>query len=228
MRRFPSFLLTILLLVAASSAPALADTYFIYDQYGGTWHDANKTAANPEDDLMCWAAAASNILAWGHWGTATYNTTDLIFQHIQDHWTDNAGYMSWAWRWWFDGSPPPTSSYSYPDVPGGGNFYDYLNFAKYYVSSSGGDIMHTVDTLLHQGKGVTLIINKGSGSHAVTAWGYAYNAPGSYTSIYVTDSDDGVLALRNYSLIWQDNAWYLGGGYSGWKVTYVQGLGFSP
>ena len=45
MRRIYGYLLIISLLVLATAAPALADTYFIYDQYGGTWHDANKTGS---------------------------------------------------------------------------------------------------------------------------------------------------------------------------------------
>ena len=26
--------------------------YFGYEQYGGTWHDAEKDLSNPEDDLL--------------------------------------------------------------------------------------------------------------------------------------------------------------------------------
>ena len=58
MRRTYGYLLMISLLVLATAAPALSDTYFIYNQYGGTWHDANKTTS-PDDDLMCWAAAVT-------------------------------------------------------------------------------------------------------------------------------------------------------------------------
>jgi hypothetical protein len=214
MRRFSAYLMmAVVAVLLISAAPAWSASYFVYDEFGGTWHDANKTAANTEDDLMCWAAAASNIMAWGDWGTAVYNTTDLIFKHIQDHWTDNGGWMSWAWSWWFNGSsPPPSTSYSYVDVPGSGAFYPDLTVGDYFVHSSGGNVMSTIDTLLHQGKGVALVISKtGVSSHAVTAWGYSYADPGAYTSIFLTDSDDGVLGLREYPLIWQNEAWYLGG-----------------
>jgi hypothetical protein len=231
MRRLSGYLMmAVLAVLLAGAAPALADSYFIYDTYGGTWHDANKTAANTDDDLMCWAAAASNVMAWGAWGTAAYNTTDLIFKHIQDHWTDNGGLMSWAWKWWFNGSPPPVSYYSYPDVPGGGNFYPTLNFSDYFGSASGGNIMNVIDTMLHQGQGVGLVISKSGAtySHAVTVWGYSYSDTGAYTSLFLTDSDDGVLGLREYPLIWQNDLWYLGGGYSGWTLGSIQSLGFSP
>lgn len=228
MGRFSGYLVGMFLLVLLSTSTAIADSFFIYAEFGGTWHDANKTTANTEDDLICWAATASNILAWGEWGTPEYDTEEQIFQHYQDHWTDNTGYMSWAWKWWFDGSPPKYTFASYPDVSGGGNFYPALDFTDYYEYSSGGDTMSAIDSLLREGKGVGLVISKtgASYSHAVTVWGYEYSEPGVYTSIYLTDSDDGVLGLREYPLIWQDNAWYLGGGYSGWKLGLIQVLGY--
>jgi hypothetical protein len=230
MKRVSGIFLTLVLsALLLSAAPAWCESYFIYDQYGGTWHDANKTAANTEDDLMCWAAAASNILSWGQWDTPLYETASQMFQHFQDHWTDNTGYMSWAWKWWFNGSPPPYTFASYPDVPGGGNFFPSLNFTDYYTYASGGNIMSVIDSLLHQGKGVTLVISGGGAySHAVTAWGFSYVDPGAYTSIFLTDSDDNFLGLREYPLVWENNAWYLGGAYSGWKIGGIQALGYSP
>lgn len=226
MRRFIGYLVLILTLVLASTLPALPDTYFIYDQYGGTWHDANKTYH--DDSLMCWAATAANILTWGHWGKAPYNTASSIFQEFVAHWTNNPGYMSWAWNWWFNGSDPPNYFVSYPDVPGGGNYYPSLKFSDYFtgVSSVSGNIMTAIDTGMHHGRGVGLIIGSGSYSHAVTAWGYAYSAPGAYSSIFITDSDDGYYGLREYPLLWQNNAWYLGGGYAGWKINAIQELGY--
>jgi hypothetical protein len=224
-KRILGYLSMTVLLVLVLAAPALSSSYFIYDQFGGTWHDANKTAS-PNDNQMCWAAAAANILDWGKWDAASYNTETSIFQYFVDHWTDKAGYMSWAWNWWFTGTPPPVTTYAYPDVPGG-NFFPSEIFKNYYSYASMGNLMKTVDTMLHQGKGVTLTISRsGASSHAVTAWGYSTSATGDYSSIYITDSDDGVVGLRNYPLIYQSNAWYLGGGYSGWKISNIQALGF--
>lgn len=213
----------------AAPGPGGAATYFLFDDFGGTWHDANKSPANTEDDLMCWAATAANILAWGKWTTPLYQTADQIFRHFQDHWTDQGGYMSWAWKWWFDGSPPPYSTASYPDVPGGGNFFPNLNFYDYYAYASGKSIMSRIDALLHQGLGVGLVISKtGASPHAVTVWGFSYREPGVYQSLFITDSDDGYLGLKEYPLIFSGTAWYLGGGYQGWKLGLVQALEHSP
>ena len=227
MRQFIGSLVLILTLVLTSTLPALADTFFIYNQYGGTWQDANKTGN--DDSLMCWAAAASNILAWGGWGTSQYNSAQSIFQDFVSHWTNNTGYPSWAWNWWFTGSGPIFNFNSYPDIAGGGDSYPTLNFSNYFSGTSSGNLMAAIDLALHQGQGVTMIIGNGSGgSHAVTAWGYDDSAPGSYTDIYITDSDDGYYGLQEYPLIWQGNAWYLGGGYAGWEINGVQELAYLP
>jgi hypothetical protein len=207
-----------------SIAPALASDYFVYDQYGGTWHDANKTAS-PYDNQMCWAAAASNILDWGKWDAGGNTTETSIFQYFIDHWTDKAGYMAWAWNWWFSGATPPITMYAYPDVPGGA-FFPALQLSNYYAYASTGNLMSTIDTMMHNGDGITMTIRKGAAAHAVTVWGYSTNSSGAYESIYITDSDDGMLALKNYSLTYQDSTWYLGGGYGGWRISDVQALGF--
>ena len=227
MRRCTGYLVLILVLVFASTSSALCDTFFVYDQYGGTWQDANKTGS--DDSLMCWAATASNILEWGGWGTSQYNTSQSIFQDFVSHWTDNTGYMSWAWQWWFNGSGPPVYSLSYPDVPGAGDYYPTVNFSNYFSGASGGNLMAAIDLALHQGQGVGMIIGSGSSSHAVTVWGYSYSAPRDYTSIFITDSDDGYYGLREYPLIYQNNEWYIGGGaYSGWEIYGIQTLAFDP
>ncbi len=73
-------------------------TYIGYD----TWYDANKSPYNSEDDLMCWAAAASNILYWGNWNTPAYPSEDTVWKHFQDHWTDKGSIMEFGWDWWLN------------------------------------------------------------------------------------------------------------------------------
>jgi hypothetical protein len=95
--------------------------------------------------------------------------------------------------------------------------------------------MATVDNYLHIGYGVTLGIYEANGSggwygHALTAWGFGYTVLGgsrTYSSIYVTDSDDNVKALQNYAVSWDatNHWWDLEGAYSGWHLADVEGLG---
>ena len=59
------------MIVLGLSNSAFSISYFVYDEWGGTFYDAEKSPTNTEDDLMCWAAAASNILTWTGWGFPT-------------------------------------------------------------------------------------------------------------------------------------------------------------
>jgi hypothetical protein len=219
-----------LLICTAPFVPSPASavtTYLIYNQWGGTWHDANKTYV--DDSLMCWAASASNILDWGNWETPTYNTESKIFQNFKDHWTNNRGWQSWAWNWWLTGAQPPTKTYAYVNVPGGGKYYPEENFYDYYTTAFGASEISAMDQLMHNGYGISLVIGTTSGaSHAVTAWGFDYdlvNGKTTYTAIYVTDSDDKVTALKKMGLAYNtNNGWYLTSGYTNWKINGVYGF----
>ena len=86
------FLLFCLLcpVVLQADATPTGKSYLITYKWGGAWQDAEKSPINSEDDLMCWAAAAANILYWTGWGNVLdgiMHTVDQIFQYFQDHWT---------------------------------------------------------------------------------------------------------------------------------------------
>src|SRR4030042_689174 len=93
----PIFLALFILLVVLNGA-AWGYSYYGYSQWGGTWHDANKNIDDlAHDSPMCWAAAASDILAWGNWGTAAHGTETQIFQNFKDHWTNAGSLMNYGW-----------------------------------------------------------------------------------------------------------------------------------
>jgi len=221
--------------------PAAGDeSYMLIDNWGGAWHDAEKSPSNTEDDVMCWAAAASNILAWGGWGQVDGMTTaDEMFAYFQDHWTDAEGLAQIAWDWWFDGTSKTQgwAGWSQVDVAGGGfypgeDIYDYLQW-----SSTLSQAMGAVDAFMHAGYGIALALY-GAGEHAVTAWGYTYEAgsPTSYTGIYISDSDDDKSAedapdsLQYYQVLYTGNRWYLQDFYGsdGWFIGEVDGLKANP
>jgi len=226
-------------------ATPVGTSYFIYDDWGGQWCDADKTWANTEDDYMCWAAAASNILEWSDWGqVGGMTTTDNMFAYFQNHWTDNGGLMGFGWDWWFDGvndsqgSDWAANGWSQVDVPGGG-FYPDEDFSSYYDEVSyyyggGSAAMSTISNYLHNGYGTTIgIYGDLGGGHAITVWGVSY-VGSQFTGIYVTDSDDGVNALRYYEVTYRNSAWYLKNFYPGsygeyyWSIDAVQGLKSNP
>lgn len=218
----------LLIFIVSTPIPALGIDYFSYDEWGGTWHDADKSFSNSDDDYLCWAAAASNILAWTGWGTPELSTEAQIFQHFQDHWTDEGSTEDLGWHWWFDGSEPPDwEGWAQVDVPGGGAHWPTYNFFNYIHSDNNPlSLMNSVESFLRYGYGVTLGMY-GGGGHSITAWGYEYDAAGNYTGVWVTDSDDYVNELFLLSVTYNDQTaqWDLGGyGYEGWYIGEVLAL----
>jgi len=215
-------------------ASPTGETYLIFNDWGGTWCDAEKSPTNSEDDDLCWAAAASNILEWTEWGVVGgMSTSDDIFQHFQDHWTDVGGWPQYAWEWWFNGTSDAPGG-SIVDVPGGGDFYPSKEAASYYLESwIASDAMMKIDEYLHAGYGVTLLIY-GPGAHAITCWGYNHNTSNSsdYLGVWITDSDDdkGSLSppdrLRYYEVVQSAGSWYLQDYYGSdsWYIWGVEAL----
>ncbi|MFH0982397.1 MAG: PEP-CTERM sorting domain-containing protein [Planctomycetota bacterium] len=213
--------------VMALPMTAAASTYL---PYGASWRDANKDWLG-DDDLLCWAGAASNILSWGNWGTAAFPDEHVIFDDFEAHWTDQGSWPSVAWQWWLNGTHPETYPYgpewATVNVPGGGGHWPELNFSGYFSECWDDNLaMSAIDSYLHAGYGVTLGIY--DGGHAITVWGYEYdtNDPNYYEGIYITDTDDGAYQLAYYPVSWDiANTWWdIGGGYGGWHIQAVQAL----
>lgn len=237
----PALAVTLLISLAGLGDRALGNSYYGYEQWGGMWSDANKTLSNQNDDLMCWAATAANVLAWGGWTIPSSNTASSIFQNFQDHWTDQASLMNYGWSWWLNGTPPPNGQGgSQVDVSGGGNYFPNKTFSNYFSESWGGNAMAHIDSYLRAGKGVGLAIYpiNGPGGHAITAWGFEYN-PGYtssdyahyYTGVWVTDSDDylwGDKGLKMLNVSWTGTKWALENDYNGWYIDGVQSLDRVP
>lgn len=189
----------------------------LWEEYGGTWHDAEKTASNTEDDLMCWAAATANILTWTGWGqVAEMTTEDEIFTHFQDHWTDQGGNAYFGVNWWFDGvnDQQGVAGWAQEDLDGGGNFYPTRNAADYiYTTTDNTQTMLAIDAFISSGFGTTLSIG-GDIAHAITCWGFNYEDD--YNGIWVTDSDDNKYGdeprpdnLHYYDVEFNGEAWHL-------------------
>ena len=211
-------------------------SYLLWEHWGGTWCDAEKSPTNTEDDLLCWAGTASNVLTWTGWGKVGGMTnTDQIFGYFQDHWTDQGGLMQFGWDWWFDGTNGSQgwSGWSQEDVQGGA-FYPNETFASYFHSSNNeSTALGTIDQYLHNGYGVGLGIY-GPGGHAITCWGVNYNPdnPSDYLGLWITDSDDSKSTtnapdkLHYYEVEYVGSQWFLQDYYgsNAWYIGTVQGL----
>ena len=218
----------IVVLFASSS---FADPFYIWDDWGGTWADAEKTIGNVDDDKLCWAAASSNILEYTGWGlVGGMTTTDDIFAHFGAHFTNKGGNPYLGYDWWWDGTNDAqgVAGWAQEDVDGGGGFYSTLNIDDYRRwTSTDSTALSALETWMHDGFGTTISIS-GDMSHAITAWGFEYDTdnPNYYTGIYVTDSDDDKYnsptypdSLRYYDLSYTGSRWYLSGGYYGTGTT---------
>ena len=176
-------------------------TYLLHENWGGRLHDAKKTDVNTDDDRMCWAAAASNVLAWTKWcfpEGRPFNDETEIFNYFQGHWEDKSGYPNQAWEWWFNGT-----DYSNVNVPGGGFWKapEYSFEAYNYQSNDRTKALSAIDNFLNNGYGVVLdLVSQNSPGHCITCWGYEQSDDGEYLGIYTTDSDDTSEGLRYYEV----------------------------
>ena len=215
------------------SAPPTGESYFIFEDWssGNSWCDAEKSPSDSDDNLMCWAAAASNILAWGGWGVGEIDTCDEIFAHFQDNWTDSISVPSAGWEWWFQGTDLAAMN-----GDGGAYFTEYVYDDWMYGGSSGTQTISDIHYLMQAGYGVTLGLS-GPGGHAVTCWGLNYNPDtGEYLGLWISDSDDmkGTDTpedqLRYYEVRTENNRYYLNNYCSSnsWYISYSSGLMARP
>lgn len=83
------------------------------------WYDANKTISNQDDDNLCFAAAASNLVAW--WQAQMPATPNGVPQSHEAVWaryqagsnTDAPGDVGAAVQWWLTGVYAPTNDEQY-------------------------------------------------------------------------------------------------------------------
>lgn len=190
-------------------APALkAESEFRIDlAYGGRWHDAEKSKNNKNDDWLCWASSAANVLAWTKWGVvARFETEDEIFSYFAQHWSDHpAGSPREAWRWWFTGEKQGTGGAEV--LKKGGGFWPDVDFSISKWENPAESLFRGIGQyqlkrdpyilrrLLEDGYGVVLqIVQPAAGgsrdSHMVTLWGFRYGWFNHFKGIFVTDSDD--------------------------------------
>jgi PKD repeat protein len=217
--------------------------YYLWTEHGGWWYDAEKTADNTDDDLMCWAASCSNALEWTGWGIVNdpnnglLEDSDEMFQNFNYYWYDDGGFMSEGWAWWFDGT-----EYGSLETKPSGDYFATETYSDYYEEQwNKPDIMTTIDTLLHGGYAVTIGIRPttGNGGHAITCWGYRYDITETgndyYIGIWVSDSDDNKGSntadpppntLRYYTLAYNSGSsrWEMTNYGGGWYIEAVMAL----
>lgn len=209
----------------------------VFDNFNGTWADAEKDATSTEDDLLCWAATASNMLEWTGWGlVGGMYKADQMLDYFENHWLDVGQFAQNALTWWFDGA----GTYGGDVDVAGGAFHPNHNPATYvHVESNNANVMSFIRDQTDLGSGMGIWIHNGF-SHEVTVWGYNYDPayapsdPEYYLGLWITDSDDdkwvadaytGPNDLHYYGVSWNssDNRWELED-YSGGTVIIEEAV----
>lgn len=185
----------------------------------GGWYDFDKTFSGDKD--MCWAAAASNVIAW--WQdrnpiltfSAGAPVKDAVWSTVRGSFNNISGYPIDAFNWYYSGEiSDNTIRASLTDYgKGQGAYYKDLleNGPEYELSSimvirganlaSAAVYSSVLCNLLDQGYGIALGIsgNMGGGvryGHAITLWGAEVDPQtGILSKIWITDSDDAVNGL---------------------------------
>ena len=220
-----------------------AYTYYGYYDTGRQWYDAQKSTSSSDDDQLCWAAAASNMLAYTGWGfpqSGNFSDANDIFEYFQYYWSNAGGNMYYAVQWWFEGvnNAPSYSSWSQLEVSGGGDFYSADSFDDAYTfenafvwNTNTSSAMDAISQYLHSGYGVGLsIANNRHQGHAITVWGYESDDNDDYLGLWVTDSDDEYGDLIYYSVFFSGSSWHLDNYDSSdqWYIVEVHGLDQMP
>ena len=219
--------------------------YRLFDVWGGFWADAEKDP-DPGDDLLCWAATASNMMEWTGWGFVggmEDENTDDFFQFFRNHVTDGGHFVDAAIDWWFDGTLRAETGAATETVDHTGFWvppYVTDTYTWIFDDWSKPDVLSNIGNQLLAGRPVGLsIYSDGGGAHAVTCWGFNYDTnygPGDteyYKGVWLSDSDshkdqwNPPDVLRYYAVQWDsgDGRWEMpnyGGGWYIWGVTSLE------
>ena len=194
------------------------------NQYNG-WYDVDKSPTDARDDMMCYAASASNLLAWWLNGDSGRQLTPTSPTKLEDIWAEflthcinpaSGGDPLAAVNWWISGVYAPTNEAEelrsvFNLLAADSSLITLKVFDGYYFDQYGLNkeslaefMTFTTDytasyfgDLLKGGAGVSLLLNSETGAlaHAITLWGADYAGDGSLEKLWITDSDDDASAL---------------------------------
>ena len=244
---------------------ASADIWAYGVSQSSGWYDAEKqspsdggnipdTGALDDDDLLCWAGSASDILMWSGWDAGYANEDDVFEFFIDEDPVDWGGWMEYAWQFWFDGTQTQFAYYNpFPYVDYAthfegsthtGYYSTALYNANYVEYMDDPDVMARSESLLldNYGVGFGIFNDAETVGHAITLWGIDKDDQGNYVGVWVTDSDndkggsDRRLAdntLDYYTVSWASgmyNEWYFDNfyGYTDIYIDDIQALQFVP
>lgn len=183
------------------------------------WWDVDKSPSDTQELMMCYAAAATNLITWWQNGTYGSQLTSSAPTGINDIWATykahnvhpkSYGDSLAAINWWISGVYAPTNEKEqqrslFNPVPDS-SLVTLETFSGFYYDQYGlnkGKLAEFLDlstdysaslfgSLLSEGAGVSLLLKSDEGrlAHIITLWGAEYTTSGNLTRLWVTDSDD--------------------------------------
>ena len=198
-----------------------------YDGGLGTWIDVNKTNVFGPESNFCWIASASNALAWTGWQgwnpiTNSYIASGAdIYNAFKADWSNRTGNPMFAYDWWFTTNTAnskglPLGGYLF-DTPGKGFYSQALFNTEHGFWAENvpvGNYQYFDDAILgyiNDDRAINIDLTGTSDSglpygHTLTVWGLDLDN----NKIYLTDSDDGVTAEKEYGFTQHaDGYWYI-------------------
>ncbi|MBE6410436.1 MAG: hypothetical protein E7034_07565 [Akkermansiaceae bacterium] len=201
----------------------------------GGYYDVNKTGSG--DSNLCWAAAASNMLAW--WQEQGMTATvvpdapqgaETIYATFTQSWENSSGVDVYGLIWWLSGDSTSSGYGDYVDAHYRGDSTTGAYYEQFYTPQT--IAQHTAQVPLADVAAETLpaawadifdasgMIALGifrsvgtggslSGGHSLTLWGFETNLDtGRVQEIYVTDSDDNTTALETLAVEYDEQTGY--------------------
>ncbi len=189
-------------------------------QVVGGYQDVNKVCA--EDNNLCWAAAASNVLGWWQQQYPTGSVLNgvpqdaaAIYACFCENWENKSGAETYAYTWWLADASDSSSYNNYrnanylgKDDTGGwySAYYGRENISNHTAqvqlsTLNAADVSSAWEGVYRGGGMLALGVFNGyaggllSGGHSLTLWGFKEDAAGYVCEIYVTDSDDDKVQL---------------------------------
>lgn len=211
------FILTSLFVCAGAMSASAAEVWAPGVSSTAGWYDYHKTGSNDgymADTAMCWAASASNIIAWWQNLNRSAITSDIpqnkeIFDTFRTIFTNGGGKAAYAYEWWVTGdwNAPDSEGWAsidkgvtddYPALANGGFLQNVYNTALNPISivdSSNNPYAYSeaVVNALHNGYALTLSTENSGVAHAYTLWGAEYDITKNgyeLTAVWLTNSDD--------------------------------------
>lgn len=212
----------ILLFLFAFSGVSTAATWLPGVNASTGWLDADKDWT--DDTLLCWAAAASNMLAYTGWtGGLGLTTADQIFDEFEPYWNDDVGNPYYGVDWWFSGRNQKQGDAGWAQLTDSSHtgFYSIAEFNTNF-SWANYNNLSDIENYISNNRATSIMLDGPSFNHFVTVW-----AVDTVTNqIWVTDSDDSGDSLDIYNV--DASGSITNGSYSGFTIDSYYGLSAVP